>query len=74
MTIIYLLVYEDGSECSETSAYKIQTLGNYPEENIQQGTNIFTNEFVNMEWSSWLVFTDFVNDISLLAGKDKISF
>jgi hypothetical protein len=21
--------------CSETSAYKIQTLGNYPEENIQ---------------------------------------
>jgi hypothetical protein len=24
------------TECSETSAYKIQTLGNYPEENIQQ--------------------------------------
>jgi len=23
------------TECSETSAYKIQTLGNYPEENIQ---------------------------------------
>ena len=23
-------------ECSETSVYKIQTLGNYPEENIQQ--------------------------------------
>jgi len=23
------------SECSETSAYKIQTPGNYPEENIQ---------------------------------------
>jgi hypothetical protein len=23
-------------ECYETSAYKIQTLGNYPEENIQQ--------------------------------------
>ena len=22
-------------ECSETSAYKIQTLGNYPKENIQ---------------------------------------
>jgi hypothetical protein len=22
-------------ECSETSAYKIQTPGNYPEENIQ---------------------------------------
>jgi len=23
------------TECSETSTYKIQTLGNYPEENIQ---------------------------------------
>ena len=23
------------TECSETSAYKIQTLGNYPEENMQ---------------------------------------
>jgi hypothetical protein len=23
------------TKCSETSAYKIQTLGNYPEENIQ---------------------------------------
>jgi hypothetical protein len=26
--------YEDGTECSETSAY-IQTPGNYPEESIQ---------------------------------------
>jgi len=24
------------TECSETSAYKIQTAGNYPEESIQQ--------------------------------------
>jgi len=24
------------TECSETSAYKIQTSGNYPEENIEQ--------------------------------------
>ena len=24
------------AECFETSAYKIQTPGNYPEENIQQ--------------------------------------
>ena len=31
----YLCAYEDGTECSETSAYKIQTLGNYPEESIQ---------------------------------------
>ena len=26
---------DDGTKCSETSAYKIQTPGNYPEENIQ---------------------------------------
>jgi hypothetical protein len=25
-----LPAYEDGTECSETSAYKIQTPGNYP--------------------------------------------
>jgi len=27
--------YEDGRQCSETSAYKIQTPGNYQEESIQ---------------------------------------
>jgi hypothetical protein len=31
----YLPAYEDGTECSETSAYKIRTPGNYPEESIQ---------------------------------------
>ena len=34
----YLPAYEDGTECSETSAYKIQTPGNYPEESIQHNT------------------------------------
>jgi len=29
-------------ECSETSAYKIQTLGNYPEESIQQDAACLT--------------------------------
>jgi hypothetical protein len=33
---IYLSVKMEQTECSETSAYKIQTLGNYPEENIQR--------------------------------------
>jgi hypothetical protein len=28
--------YEDGTECSKTSAYKIQTPVNYPEESIKQ--------------------------------------
>jgi len=31
-----LSAYEDGTERSETSAYKIQTPGNYPEGSIQQ--------------------------------------
>jgi len=31
----YLPMKMEQAECSEMSAYKIQTLGNYPEENIQ---------------------------------------
>jgi hypothetical protein len=31
----HLLAYEDGTECSETSANKLQTPGNYPKESIQ---------------------------------------
>ena len=36
IVILHLSAYEDGSECSETSAYKIQTPGNYPEKSMQQ--------------------------------------
>jgi hypothetical protein len=36
--------YEDGTECSETSAYKIQTPGNYPEENM----TFFSIRFLNL--------------------------
>jgi hypothetical protein len=35
LVIFYLLVYEDETECSETSVYKIQKPRDYPEENIQ---------------------------------------
>jgi hypothetical protein len=35
LVIHHLPAYEDGTECYETSAYKIQTPGNYPKENIQ---------------------------------------
>jgi len=35
LVILHLSAYKDGSECSETSAYKIQTPGNYAEESIQ---------------------------------------
>jgi hypothetical protein len=32
----HLPAYEDGTVCSETSAYKLQTPRNYPKESIQQ--------------------------------------
>jgi len=32
----HLPVYERGTECSETSAYKIQAPENHPKESIQQ--------------------------------------
>ena len=35
LVIHHLPAYEDGTECSETSAYEIQAPGNYPKENIQ---------------------------------------
>jgi hypothetical protein len=35
IVIPQLPAYEDGTKCSETWAYEIQTPGNYPEENIQ---------------------------------------
>jgi len=43
------------TECSETSAYKIQTPGNYPEENIQHAVGTFTNTISNriLEGSFW---------------------
>jgi len=33
---LHLPAYEDGTECSETSAYTIRTPGNYLEESTQQ--------------------------------------
>ena len=36
----HLPAYENGKECSETSAYKIQTPGNYPEESIQYSEQV----------------------------------
>jgi hypothetical protein len=51
----YLSAYEAGTECSETSAYKIQTPGNYPEESIQHSehggslkSRIYFNYFVSV--------------------------
>ena len=43
--ISYLPAYEDGTECSETSAYNIQTPGYYPEESIQYSDYSLTLRF-----------------------------
>jgi hypothetical protein len=52
----YLPAYEDGTVCSETSAYKIQTPGNYPEENIRFKSCMKYSQFyavyVNNTWPS----------------------
>jgi hypothetical protein len=40
----YLPAYENGTECSETSAYKIQKPGNYPEENIEHSLLMLARE------------------------------
>jgi hypothetical protein len=39
--------YEDRTECSETSAYKIQTPGNHLKERIQQSTSYFAKAIMH---------------------------
>ena len=46
LVILHLPDYEDGIECSETSVYKIQTPGNYPEESIQQAEILTRRTFL----------------------------
>jgi hypothetical protein len=41
-----LPAYEDGTECSETSVYKIQAPGNYPEESIQHRVILYLRNSV----------------------------
>jgi hypothetical protein len=57
LVIIHLIAYEDGAECSETSAYKIQTPGNYPEENIQHREN---GESLKSKLITYLKFNLFI--------------
>jgi len=42
-------------ECSETSAYKIQTPGNYPEENIQNSIPAYNlwSYFIFFDTEQW---------------------
>ena len=49
--IRYLPAYEDGTECSETSAYKIQTPGNYLEYSCVYYTKAHTYRAVR-KWTT----------------------
>jgi len=52
------------TECFETSAYKIQTPGNYPEENIQHtehGESLKSRIRISCA-SSWFFFTQLYRD------------
>ena len=56
------IAYEYGTECSETSAYKIQTPGNYPKENIQHtehGENLKSRSKIMLLLNPLLYITTF---------------
>ena len=61
----HLPAYENGTECSETSVYKIQTPGNYPKKSIQHYEFIFCF-FVSCFW--FMVFWFFVFFLFLVFG------
>jgi hypothetical protein len=46
-------------QCSETSAYKIQTPGNYPEESIQQFNTWLNNITVGVFLLNWQMVYDY---------------
>jgi len=50
----YLPAYEDGTECFETLAYKIQTPGKYPEESIQQRNDLHKGNLRTTARTLWL--------------------
>jgi hypothetical protein len=59
MTYIYLPMKMEKTECSEKLVYKIQTPGNYPEENIQI-SNIFVIyifKITKVKFTQWHTFT-----------------
>jgi hypothetical protein len=54
----YPAMKTEQTECSETSAYKIQTPGNYPEESIQhseQGESLKSRNQCTLQYSVFLV-------------------
>jgi len=65
----HIPAYEDGTESSETSAYKIQKPGNHPKENIQhsgQRESLKSRKLLSL--ASWV--QEFFLDI-LIVTKNK---
>jgi hypothetical protein len=58
--IYHIPDYEDGTECSETSAYTIQTPGNYPKESIQH------NNFLTVKNTKFSQRSIFISGASIL--------
>jgi hypothetical protein len=50
-------------QCSETSAYKLQTPGNYPEESIQQNTDYITFYSDVEEKTNLLEYNTLLSDV-----------
>ena len=53
------------TECPETSAYKLQTPGNYPKESIQQTTNYCWTGIVG-QWKNKVIWVDLWNIFHLV--------
>ena len=54
-THTYLPMKVEQTQCSETSAYKLQMPGNYPEESIQNGSN-YHMFGLTCRWTKWWRF------------------
>jgi len=51
----YLPVKMEQTQCSETSAHKIQTLGNYPEESTEHVVDTLTEKKLVSEWINYVL-------------------
>jgi hypothetical protein len=62
--------YEDGTECSETSAHKIKTLGNHPKERIQHPEH---DASLKSRFKSFEMRRCFIRRVVLDVSKDFIA-
>jgi hypothetical protein len=70
----HLPAYEDGTECSETSAYKIQTPRNYPEESILLYSYfpVFFSKFSSVDDGIARSFKQYENKYLVKCSQDRV--